>query len=403
MSYKYILTVTPGQQVTQQLQSAQNAQAVKVTNGTPFDLDYSGLGAQGLVIVPAGLEYMFYASDHVSGIVTILPVNNNNIPGTGVVNINEYLIGETLPQGTWPVTVPTQTVQAKVSTVTVLINDGSSLGTQIIESTPAGAASSTISVLNDGTVTIKGDVAAVLTTLLQLIPGAAAGASSVKLADSTRTTEVLGKALVDGTLESVGAATFDSTSTHTGEADFSNIIKFLTAANQKISSHGGTSLIDASNDVDLIFNAISGSVKSNSDFHGLGLIAPDKSATRVNGTGGFFDNYTPIWGAGLKIYIAIFVGYTNTAVASFNFPSAYVNGGWCITPNVGATTTFSMFAGGVAQGIEIIAPSTTGAGTGASTTVMHGNDIGNFGGSPSQFQVSIVSTSFSGMFLAIGF
>jgi hypothetical protein len=89
-------------------------------------------------------------------------------------------------------------VQAKVSTVTTLVNDGSSIGTQIIESTPSGAASSTISILNDGTVTIKGDVASVLTTLLQLIPGAGAGGSSVKLGDAARQTEVLGSLLVDG-------------------------------------------------------------------------------------------------------------------------------------------------------------------------------------------------------------
>lgn len=234
MSYKQVVTVTPGVTANVSLQSVQNIQAVKVTNGTPFDLDYTGVGAASIVVIPAGLEYMFYADQERSGNISILPVNNNNITGTGVVNITIFLIGDQIPKGTWPATVPTQTVQAKVSTVTTLVNDGSAVGTQIIESTPAGAASSTISILNDGTVTIKGDVAAVLTALLQLIPGAAAGASSVKLADSTRTTEILGKLLVDGTFESVGAATHDSTSTFTGDATFNGAGSSITTANDAV-------------------------------------------------------------------------------------------------------------------------------------------------------------------------
>ena len=202
MSYKIVLSVTPGVQVTQPLQSVQNIQAVKVTNGTPFDLDYTGVGSATIVVVPAGLEYMFYASQERSGQIQLLAVNNNNQTGTGVVNVTVFLEGDQIPKGTWPVTVPTQTVQAKVSTVTTLINDGNSTGTQIIESTPAGAPGSTISILNNGTIIIKGDVSGTLTTLLQLISaniGSLVNAD-VKISDAGSITEILGKLLVDSTL-----------------------------------------------------------------------------------------------------------------------------------------------------------------------------------------------------------
>jgi hypothetical protein len=86
---------------------------------------------------------------------------------------------------------------------TSVTNDNQPLtpSNQFREATPTGASGSTILIATDGTVTIKGDVANVLTTLLQLLPTAGAGASSVKLADATRTTEVLGALLADSTLE----------------------------------------------------------------------------------------------------------------------------------------------------------------------------------------------------------
>lgn len=249
MSYKQVVTVTPGVTSTVPLTSVQNIQAVKVTNGTPFDLDYTGVGSASIVVIPAGLEYMFYSEQETSGKIDLLPVNNNNITGTGVVNITVFLIGDQIPKGTWPVTVPTQTVQAKVSTVTTLINDGSAVGTQIIESTELGSTGSNVSVLNDSTVVLQSFVAAVLTAYFKTIPGASAGASVLQLGDANRTVEIISKLLVDTVLQVTGAATFNGagtgltvtnnalvsgTLTSTGDATFNGAGSSLTTANDAV-------------------------------------------------------------------------------------------------------------------------------------------------------------------------
>src|SRR6266516_3031107 len=145
------ITLTPGVISRTLLVNLGSIQAVKLTNGTPFDLTISGFGVRGGGgIVPAGLEYLLHAEDGNDGYLNILPVNNNNIAGTGVANIVVYGTDEQLPKGSWPATVPTQIVQAKVSTVTTLVNDGSTAGTQIVESTPACDAGSAVSLLNTG-------------------------------------------------------------------------------------------------------------------------------------------------------------------------------------------------------------------------------------------------------------
>lgn len=136
-------------------------------------------------------------------------------PPISKVWVVAYRNNEAIP-GVFPLALVRQanlgnSVNLSTST-TSLVNDANALATQIIESTPTGAASSTISVLNDGTVVLKGDVAGVLTALLQTIPGAAAGASSVKLGDAARTVEVLGALQVDGNADTTGTLTIDGAS-----------------------------------------------------------------------------------------------------------------------------------------------------------------------------------------------
>jgi hypothetical protein len=89
------------------------------------------------------------------------------------------------------------TVSAGSSTSVTNDNQPLTPSNVFVEATPTGVGSSTVSIATDGTVTIKGDVSNVLTTLLQLLPAASAGASSVQLADANRRTEVLGTLLVD--------------------------------------------------------------------------------------------------------------------------------------------------------------------------------------------------------------
>lgn len=111
------------------------------------------------------------------------------------------------------------TVSTTGGSTTSVTNDNQPLTpqNQFIEATPTGASGSTVVIATDGTMTIKGDVASVLTTLLQLIPGAAAGASSVKLSDSSRQTEILGTLLIDGNGHELGTFAVDGTLTATDQ------------------------------------------------------------------------------------------------------------------------------------------------------------------------------------------
>lgn len=160
------ITLTPGTPVRIPLQNISGVIAAKLTNGSPFDLSVTGFGFQGVGTVPAGTEYMLDASVENSGTINILPVNNVGVSGNGIANLDVYIQGEKVPVGTWPITVPPQTVQAKVSTVTTLINDGNTNGTQIIESSPVGQASTT-SVTNDGLWVLKTLVAGALHQFLK--------------------------------------------------------------------------------------------------------------------------------------------------------------------------------------------------------------------------------------------
>lgn len=75
-----------------------------------------------------------------------------------------------------------------------IVNDGNPVGTQLIESTPTGAAGSTWLADNTGNLTIKSDNAGVLTTLLQLVAGAS---PAVNIAASSILTHILGSLQVD--------------------------------------------------------------------------------------------------------------------------------------------------------------------------------------------------------------
>jgi len=113
-------------------------------------------------------------------------------PGELIDNVNTSMIrGQTITGG-----------GTTTGTATNVTNDNNPLtpSNVFIEASPSGAVGSTVSIATDGTVTIKGDVANVLTTLLQLLPGAAAGASSVILGDAARQVEIAGSLLIDGNL-----------------------------------------------------------------------------------------------------------------------------------------------------------------------------------------------------------
>jgi hypothetical protein len=196
--------VTPGVQKQVSLVNIPNVQAIKLTNGTPFDLTISGFGIQGAMIIPAGLEYMLYAHIKNAGYINILAVNNVGAVGNGAVNIVVFDNGESIPPGVWPVSVPTQTVSTTVTASTTLVNTGNPPLTNVITIQPSDASGNTFVADNSGNVTITSDNAGVLVQLLKLIAGAS---PSVTIGSASITTTIAGTTAV-GVLTIGGGATF---------------------------------------------------------------------------------------------------------------------------------------------------------------------------------------------------
>ncbi len=135
----------------------------------------------------------------------------------------------------------------QVSTAQSLQNDGNLGGTQFIESTPSGASASTVSVDNNGNMTIKGNNAGTLTTLIQAVAGAS---PTLKLVAASVLAEVLGNLKVDGTNSIVGTSSFDNGALTTNGSGSFNTNVGVTAGN-KINCNEMDSLAAT----DLVLNA----------------------------------------------------------------------------------------------------------------------------------------------------
>lgn len=150
--------IVPGTPQTVQLLHPQITQALKVSNKSYYDLQYGDFGTQGIDWIPAGTEYMLYASVQNQGDIYFNAVNNANIsPVTsGPILITEYITGEELPKGQWPISIPYQNVSANLSITTAqyVKDDVDSAGTVFVESTVSGDASSSVSITNDGKLTL---------------------------------------------------------------------------------------------------------------------------------------------------------------------------------------------------------------------------------------------------------
>lgn len=192
------ITLVPGQGQNIQLPNASNIQAVLLSNKSSYDLIVDGLEESGPRWHTAGTENLYVVAGHSAGKLSLSVYNNANIsnPPSSIALGTIYLKGEKLPPGSWPVSIPTQTVSATVSNVQAqtLVNDGNAQ-TTIIESTPSGATSSTISIDNEGNVTIKSINGSTVVPLLQLIAGAS---PAVKLFTSGYQVEALGNLWADG-------------------------------------------------------------------------------------------------------------------------------------------------------------------------------------------------------------
>lgn len=194
---------------------------------------------QDTTYIPAWMAMVYCVHDLPSPVVTWTQLQQLAAASSPIsqVVIETYDPGEALA-GVYPAALVRQTnignaVNTVSGTSASIQNDGNTGGTTIIESTPSGAGASTWQADNSGNLTVKGNNAGTLTALLQLIAGAS---PAVKIAAASIVAEVLGGLKVDGTFESAGAATCDSTLAVTGTSTFTGAITGTNTSNALVSS-----------------------------------------------------------------------------------------------------------------------------------------------------------------------
>jgi hypothetical protein len=193
MGQTITIVAVPGQQINQNLPATSRIAAIDLGNGTPFDLTYSGFGCPDQMIIEAGLKVRLYHEVLDTGKVSILPVNNVGVSGTGIINITVYFVNDTIPKGTYPVPIPVQIVSAKVSSVITLSNEGGAVGTEVIDIGTA-ANNKLVDIFNNH-FTWSVEQAGVAHTVLQ---GKSSG-NPLQIGQNGDITELLGNWLVDGT------------------------------------------------------------------------------------------------------------------------------------------------------------------------------------------------------------
>lgn len=245
--------------------------------------------------VPAWTAMIYCLNNLTSPLVTwsvFSQLTSSGAPISQVV-IETFDANEPVP-GTYPAPLVRQTnIGNAVSTVATgssfLLNNGSPPLTNIITATPSDAGSATWNADNSGNLTVKSDNAGTLTTLLQLIAGAS---PAVKLAAASVLTEALGNLKADGTFESVGAATLDSTLAVTGTSTFTGDVTFNGAGNSITVAHN--SLVSGNEAVtgtltvtgDATFNGAGSGVTVANNLAVAGTSSLDNGAIVTDGTGG---------------------------------------------------------------------------------------------------------------------
>lgn len=190
-----VLSAAPGQRVETPIPVG--LVALKVSNTSPYDLDFSGFGVIGDDVIPSGTEHLLFGYIYNSGTLITTLQNNRGISpaGNGVILLVAYYSQDEIPKGYWPVSIPTSAVQvSNVVTSNTLVNNGNNPGTTVINIQPSDATSPTVVMDNSGNFTIYSDNAGVLTLLLKLIAGAN---PAIQIGASTITTEILGNLLLD--------------------------------------------------------------------------------------------------------------------------------------------------------------------------------------------------------------
>lgn len=362
---------------------------VKFSNGSQFDLTATGYGMSGQTTIPAGMEYMFYGSDNQQGFINFTATDNLNVGGQGVINATGYLVGEQMPQGSWPVAIPAQRVIASSFAgqviATNLVNVGNALTQNVIQVQPSGDSGNVFSVDNAGNVTI-GD--------------AAHGGTLSVVGTSTFGARVQGNGASNLRLDTGGvgrAIEFDASGVQKAFVDSnglninSPILNQLGAPNSpdwlgglnvsgNLLIHDGVIKADpnskslfyqtdptASNVHQFYTNNVIRFVLAdtlarvqNSDFQcDQKIIAGDQiqpnDAIFSTGNGsvsGSANLYCPIWGSALKIGFCQLVSNFNTATVVTLLLPSQMNSGYVYSSSIGPSTTFQFNLGGSAAAMR---------------------------------------------------
>jgi hypothetical protein len=278
------LTVVPGTPINNILKNAGAITAVKFTNGTQYDITFSGFGTPGTSTIPAGTEYMLHSVDGNEGYLNILPVDNIGVGGSGIVNLVVYLQGEKIPEGQWPVSIPAQKVvnpNVAGSTAKYLTNTSDPVGQGIITVYPSGASTSIITADNKGDFAIQEDVGGgVGHNLFKSVAGVAPGvyATNVYISEASHSTNVKGDLQVSQR-ESVGYCLVLFNATNTGDVSNKNAAQVAGFETRGTVGYGSNPQSGDDNYVVFQANGISGSTHAKGlEVNGVMLYGIDLTA-----------------------------------------------------------------------------------------------------------------------------
>lgn len=402
------LTVSPGVPTNNILKNAPAIQAIKLTNGTQFDLQFFGFGTAGGSTCPAGLEYMLHASEGNDGYINLLPIDSLGVGGSGVVNMVVYLLGEDLPKGSWPATVPAQRVITPTGAGAVvadhLINTGNAASASaIISIQEAGATGQQLFADNQGNLIDSQYVGGVLTTLFRIIAGAANATDNVLISDALHVAHILGLLTVDKSTYFAGA-------TNSGAAQTGGIPAHLVSGFGSGGSSGYTTQSGASDTNWTSFfaqhtGAGAGNPQGSYGFRfsgdALAAFIPDINPfSSANGSvAGNMQIYCPIWGTGLKIGLVIFNALNTASNVTVLFPSASITFLWAYVASINAASV-SLY-NGAAQLTWVHLLTLGGAGAAGTTeaiTTMKANNIGFVGAAADRFVCTTTGGAVSNQF-----
>ena len=176
--------VQAGQTYTVPVGSAGTVGAVVCANESPYAVNasISATGAPGQWIVAQTADLIACDVSGFNGTLTFTTDNylsNAASAPSFLLYLTAFAPGEPI-RGTYPAPLM-RLANGAIGVATQLVNDGNPVGTNIIESTPAGAVNSYVLVRNDGTFQVWAISNNVLTELINLTPGASAAAASLAL------------------------------------------------------------------------------------------------------------------------------------------------------------------------------------------------------------------------------